>query len=290
VACHRQCIERAARSIGGADDIERVAVGRESEPAVGLGNARRVRGYDRERGGVCKRDCLRGISGEKYRERERRPARPNGTACAPARSDGDAAAARGRTGCRVCWNFQGSPPRTQQPTCVRAGRPSPYSAGLVPAARHATRAVTSGAIEKVPRSIVVVAFAAAGVRPSVTDDAIVLDDVVTLHLDAWSTPPIVGPLDDDGGRGIVGIRGPIVRVFDRRGDEATTEPQAQGDESGASVDAIHAVLLDRDVRAWSSNAAANPLKCKPWTTLRSGQKACSRSRRHAARRAAPTLG
>lgn len=146
---HCKCIERAARPIGGADDIERVAVGRESERAVGFGHARRVGAYDREGRRIRKRDRLRRIRDEKYRESERRPARPNGTACVLARSDGDAAAAHGRTGCRVCWNFQGSPPRTPQPTCVRAGRPSPYSAGLVPAGRRVNPLATSGSIEEV---------------------------------------------------------------------------------------------------------------------------------------------
>src|SRR6185436_11430134 len=56
-----------------------------------------------------------------------------------------------------------------------------------------------------------------------------------------------------------------------RGDEATAESQAQGDEPGASVEAIHGFLLDRDARAWSSNAAANTFKCIPRTRLRSGR-------------------
>src|SRR6185436_2061847 len=119
-------------------------------------------------------------------------------------------------------------------------------------------------------TVALVACAAAVVRPGMTDYAVVLDDVVMLHVDAWSTPRIVGPLDDDGGRGIVGVRRPIVRVLDWRGDEATTESQAQGDEPGASVDAIHGFLLDRDARAWNRNAAANTFKCNARTRLRSG--------------------
>jgi hypothetical protein len=57
-------VERAARLVGGADGIERRAVGREPKSSIRLGEARGVRRGDRERGGVGQCDGRCGVDDE----------------------------------------------------------------------------------------------------------------------------------------------------------------------------------------------------------------------------------
>jgi len=90
VSSHGHRVERAAGVVGAAHRIERVAVGREPEPAIGSGQARRIGGRNREVRWIGERDRERGAAPGQKPDRDRE--RLHASACARARSRRDAVA------------------------------------------------------------------------------------------------------------------------------------------------------------------------------------------------------
>ena len=106
VARHRHRVERAAGVVGAAHRVEGVAVGREPEPSIGSGQARRIGGRNREVRRIGERDG--GRRPARSEDPDRDGERMHANTCARASSRRDAVAIPRRGSGGVGSIFQGS--------------------------------------------------------------------------------------------------------------------------------------------------------------------------------------